>query len=85
MTPRRSTRLQQKQRDRTPELTSLSAYKPRGPRAMAKLNKSKLNKSVPAITITSPVKDEKKEDPIQVNLLINFKVINLINFITIDK
>lgn len=73
MTPRRSTRLQQKTREKTPELTSSSAYKPRGPRAMAKLNKSKLNKSVPAIIITSPQKNNKEEkDPVQVSL----KVIN---------
>lgn len=67
MTPRRSTRLQQKQREQTPEAASSSAYKPRGPRAMAKLNKSKLNKSVPAIIITSPDKNKKEKDPVQVN------------------
>lgn len=67
MTPRRSTRIKQKTHENTPEKTTLSGYKPRGPRAMAKLNKSKLNESIPAILITSPEKDVKKEkDPVQV-------------------
>lgn len=64
-TRRRSTRLQEKHRDKTPE-PSLSAYKPRGPRAMAKLNKGKLNQTVPAIVITSPEKTKEKKDPVQV-------------------
>jgi hypothetical protein len=41
---------------------------------MAKLNKSKLNKSVPAIVVTSPNKSliqDKKEDPVQVEIQVN--------------
>lgn len=62
MTPRRSTRLQSKQ-EKTPE-----AYKPRGPRAMMKLNKSK---SVPEIIIDTPSKTSKIVPAEQVKVLIS--------------
>ncbi len=62
ITPRRSARLMKK-RDKTPEPGSKSAYKPQGPRAIANLNKSKHNKSVPNI-ISSP--EKVVEDPVEV-------------------
>lgn len=48
MTPRRSTRIQaHKVKEKTPEPSNDTPYKPRGPRAFMKLNRSKqnLNKS----------------------------------------